>query len=83
MLDLFHRVLSYRISVATLIEVWLWLVIPYLTIGLVWSALHPAYALQIQTHLLSGLPAGSEVLAYVDSGLLWPVLLLASGICPT
>jgi hypothetical protein len=44
MLDLFHRVLSYRISIAALIEVWLWLAIPYITIGLVWSAFHPAYA---------------------------------------
>lgn len=82
MLNQFRRVMNYKISVATLIEIWLWLAITYLTIGLVWSGFNPVYAQQIETNLLKGLPAGSEPLAYVDAALLWPVLMFASGICP-
>ncbi len=78
-----RRVLSYKITVAALIEIGLWLAIPYIAIGLAWSALHPAYAQQIQSHLLNQLPAGSEFLAFMDSAMLWPVLLFSSGICPT
>jgi hypothetical protein len=78
-----HRVLNYKLSVAVLIEIWLWFLIPYVTFGLFWSAFHPAYANQIQAHLLSGLPAGSDIAAYIDAALLWPVLLFGSGICPT
>jgi hypothetical protein len=82
-LALLHRVLNYKMSVAALIEVRLWLAIPYITIGVVWSAFHPAYTQQIQTHLEKLLPAGSELVAFVDSALLWPVLLFAADICPT
>jgi hypothetical protein len=74
-------VLSYRVSVEALIEIALWLAVPYLTIGRLWSFFHPEGMQRIQAQLL---PAGSsyELAALGGSTLLWPeVLLLPSDKC--
>ena len=78
-----QRLLDYKVSVATLIQVWLWLSIPYLVIGSVWTVFHPEYADHMRTHLFGALPAGADVAALVESAVLWPILLFGSGICPT
>ncbi len=83
MLAKLQRVLNYKLSVATLIEIYLWILLPYVTVGLVWSAFHPANAAQMQAQLAGRLPAGAEVVALTFSALLWPVLLFTSFICPT
>lgn len=83
MLATIQRWLDYKVSVATLVQSWLWLSIPYLLIGFGWTVFHPEYASHMQTHLFGGLPAGAEVAAMLESALLWPILLFGSGICPT
>jgi hypothetical protein len=82
-LERIRRVLDFKISIATLIEIWLWTAVPYLTVGLVWAAFNPVFAQRIEDQYLSWLPAGREVAAFVDSALLWPLMMFAPGICPT
>ncbi|WP_423212754.1 hypothetical protein [Mycobacterium talmoniae] len=85
MLDLLRRVLNYQVSVAALIEVALWLAVPYITAGLVWLFFHPDGVQRIQTQLEQQfhVPAGSDYeVALGAATLLWPaVLLLPSDAC--
>jgi hypothetical protein len=76
-----RRVLSYQVSIESLIEVAMWLAIPHLIIGLIWAFLHGDAVLQLQDQLDRVLPAGAEVGAYVIAALLWPVLLLLPPLC--
>ena len=84
-LTLLRRVLSYRVSVAGLAEVAVWLAVGYLTIGLVWSFFHPDGVQRIQAQLEQQLhlPAGShELVALGEASVLWPVIsVLPSGGC--
>jgi hypothetical protein len=76
-----RRVLSRRVSVEAVIELGMWLAIPYIVIGLVWSFFHAELVQQIETLLQTRLPAGSEVAAFVQVTVMWPVLLLAPDVC--
>ncbi len=78
-----NRVLNYKVSIAALLEISLWLAVPYLAIGLTWSAFNPAYAEHIHDRLENLVPAGADLVAFVDAALLWPVLIFGSYICPT
>lgn len=80
-MDKLRRVLNYRISIAGLIEVAMWLVIPHLLIGLTWAFFHVEQVRQINDRLDQILPAGAEVGAYVLAALLWPALLVLSPLC--
>ena len=62
------RVLKYQVSTGALIEVALWLAIPYLSIGLVWSFFHAEQIQQIQTRLEKVSPAGADVAAFGFNG---------------
>lgn len=78
--------LSHRVSVAGLIEIAVWLGGAYLTIGLVWSFLHPDGVERIQTQLERQLdaPAGAnfQLAALGEASISWPVIsLLPSGGC--
>jgi hypothetical protein len=76
-----RRVLQYRVSVETLIEVAMWLAIPYLVIGLTWAFFHVEAVEQLHDQLQKILPAGAEVVAYVLAAALWPALLLLPPLC--
>ena len=73
--------LKYEVSIETLIEVALWLAIPYLLIGLTWAFFHVGMVEQVQDQLTKILPAGAEVAADVVAALLWPVLVLLPSLC--
>ena len=45
-----RQVLKYEVSIETLIEVALWLAIPYLLIGLTWAFFHVELVQQLQDH---------------------------------
>ena len=47
MLTMLRRKLSYRVSVEALIELALWLAVPYITIGVIWAFLHPDQVLNL------------------------------------
>jgi hypothetical protein len=76
-----RRVLNYKVSIETLIEVAMWLAVPHLIIGLTWAFFHPEAVQQLEVQLGRILPAGAEVGAYVEAALLWPVLLLLPPLC--
>jgi hypothetical protein len=76
-----RRVLNYKVSIESLIEVAMWLAIPHLLIGFTWAFFHVEAVQQLEVQLDRVLPAGAEVGAYVVAALLWPVLLLLPPLC--
>ena len=79
---LLRRVLEYQVSIAALIEVALWLAVPYLCIGLVWAVFHSEQVQQIQTRLEKVLPTGADVAAFGLTAALWPASLQIADACP-
>ena len=76
-----RRILSYQVSIGTLLEVALRLAVPYLLIGFVWAFFHVEHVEQLRVGLEKLLPAGAEVAAFVEAAALWPVLLLLPPVC--
>ena len=79
---LLRRVLGYQVSIGALIEVALWLAIPYLSIGFVWSSLHTEQVQQIQTRLEKSFPTGADVAAFGLATALWPASIQIADACP-
>ncbi|OMC12443.1 hypothetical protein A5735_13810 [Mycolicibacter heraklionensis] len=69
-IDNVGRLLSYRMTVAELIGLGLFVGTPYLTIGLIWTLTHTAY--------LHGMHGLDLVVSFLGSIALWPVLLVAN-----
>lgn len=80
---LLRRVLEYQVSVGALIELALWLALPYLCIGLVWAAFHSEQVQQIQTRLEKVLPTGADIAAFGLTAALWPASLQIADACPS
>jgi hypothetical protein len=79
--NVLRRALSRKVSVAAMIEFALWLAIPYLLIGLVWAFFDAEQVRLFQTALQIRVPAGSEVLAFVQTAVMWPHLMLGADVC--
>ncbi|MGO9155399.1 hypothetical protein [Mycobacterium sp.] len=77
-----QRVLNHQVSIGALIEVALWLAIPYLGIGFVWSSLHGEQVQQIQTRLEKLSPTGADILAFGLTAALWPASIQIADACP-
>lgn len=75
-----RRLLGYRVSIEAMIEVLLWLALPYLFIGLVWTFFHPDQVQAFEDQL-SALPVGADLVAFGLTTVLWPVLLLGAEVC--
>lgn len=82
MLNVLRRVLGYRISIEQLIEIGLWLAVPFLFIGVVWAFLHPDQVAHFEA-MLTRLPAGANLIAFGLTVALWPVLVIAPLLCPS
>jgi hypothetical protein len=80
---LLQRVLHYQLSIGALIEVALWLALPYLCVGLVWSVFHSEQVQQIQTRLETVLPTGADVAAFGLTVALWPASIQIADACPS
>ncbi|BBX92438.1 hypothetical protein H5U98_14300 [Mycolicibacterium boenickei] len=80
-MDRIRRTLSYKLSVEQLLETLMWLSLPYLVIGLVWTFFHPEQVQLIESGLLTKFPAGADLVAFGQVTLLWPVLLLGADVC--
>ena len=76
-----RRVLGRRVSVEAMIETAMWLAIPYLIIGLAWAFFDAEQVQAIEIALESRLPAGSEILAFVQTALMWPFMMLGVDVC--
>jgi hypothetical protein len=81
MLNRLRRVLSRKVSVEAMIEIAMWLAIPYLIVGVVWSFATADDVQRIETELQSRLPAGAELVAFGTTTALWPVLMIAPEVC--
>jgi hypothetical protein len=79
--DMLRRVLSRRVSVEAMIEFAMWLAIPYLLIGFAWAFFDVEQVQMIETALRTRLPAGAEVLAFVQTAVMWPHLMLGVEVC--
>ncbi|MGV0642944.1 hypothetical protein [Mycolicibacterium sp. XJ879] len=76
-----RRVLNRRVSVEAMIEIAMWLAIPYLLIGLVWAFFDAEQVRAIEIALQTRLPAGADIAAFVQTALLWPLMLLGTDVC--
>jgi hypothetical protein len=81
-MNLLQRVLQYQVSVEALIEVALWLAVPYLAIGFVWALVHTEQTQRIQDRLENILPADAEVAAFGLTVALWPASIQIADACP-
>jgi len=76
-----RRVLSHQVSVAAMIELAMWLAIPYLLIGFGWAFFDAEQVQLFETAFHRRLPAGADVLAYVQTAAMWPQLMLGADVC--
>lgn len=81
MVPVLRRTLSHRVSVEALIELALWLAIPYLVVGVTWAFLHPGQVGDFESLLRSAVPAGADVMAFGLTVALWPLLIIAPVLC--
>ncbi|MGO8940574.1 MAG: hypothetical protein ACLQLO_26845 [Mycobacterium sp.] len=77
-----QRVLNHQVSIGALIEVALWLAVPYLCVGFVWSSLHGEQVQQIQTRLEKLSPTSADLLAFGFATALWPASMQIADACP-
>lgn len=78
MLTTTRHILSHKISVATMIEIALWLSIPHAIIGIGWAVTHPDYQSERAKQLSDWLPAGvdGKLVTFGETIVWWPVLAL-------
>jgi hypothetical protein len=76
-----RRLLSRKASVAAMIEAAMWLAIPYLLVGIVWTFVNADDVGRIESRLETRLPAGSDLVAFGTTTALWPFLLFGPEIC--
>nr|WP_197506561.1 hypothetical protein [Mycobacterium sp. E3339] len=81
-MDLLRRTLGYRVRIGALIEIALWLAIPYLCIGFVWTLFHAEEARQIQARVEAVSPTGADVVAFGLTTALWPASIQIARACP-
>lgn len=77
-----RRLLGRKVSVEAMVEFALWLAIPYIVIGLIWTFLHPGEMTRVAHQWDRVIPAGSQVVSLVELTALWPVLVTGVDICP-
>ena len=76
-----RRLMSREVSVAAMIEFAMWLAIPYLIAGVVWTFFNAGDVAQIESRLETRIPAGSELAAFGATIALWPFLLVGHQAC--
>ncbi|WP_163701382.1 hypothetical protein [Mycolicibacterium agri] len=81
MLTGLRRMLSRKVSVEAIIETAMWLSIPYLLIGIVFTFVNVDDVARIETAWETRLPAGADLAAFGATTVLWPFLLLGHEIC--
>lgn len=81
-MDGLRRMLQHQVSIGALIEMAVWLAIPYLVAGFVWTMLHPDETDRIQARIETVSPVGADVTAFGLTTLLWPASLQIADACP-
>ncbi|BBX67179.1 hypothetical protein [Mycolicibacterium psychrotolerans] len=78
-----RRLLSRRVSVYDVVELALWLAIPYVAIGLTWAFFQTQQVGAVEDILTTRLPAGADILSYLLVATLWPLSMLIPAVCAT
>jgi hypothetical protein len=81
-MDPVRRILGRKVSVGALIELAIWLTIPYLCIGFAWTAFHPEQTQRIQARIEAVSPTGADATAFGVATVLWPAALQLADSCP-
>ena len=80
-MTMLRRLLSRRVSVEAMLEIVMWLAVPYLVIGLVWAFFDAEQVQLIDTAMRTRIPAGSDIGAFVLTALNWPARLFGINLC--
>lgn len=72
-----RRLLSRKVTVEAMLEFWMWLAIPYIVAGIVYSFVNADAVGQLETRLQASFPAGADLIAFGTTTALWPILLVA------
>lgn len=70
------RMLSRPVKVEAMIETLMWLLLPYVVIGLVFTIAHPDDVRALEKQVQTDLPAGADVAAFGATTLLWPMMMI-------
>ncbi|OBH94877.1 hypothetical protein [Mycobacterium sp. E2733] len=81
-MDVLRRTMRYQVRVGALIELALWLAIPYLCIGFVWTLFHTEEARLIQARVEAVFPTAADALAFGLTTALWPASIQIAHACP-
>jgi hypothetical protein len=81
MLTRLRWLLSRKVSIEAMIETAMWVAIPYLLVGILWTFLHADDVARIEEWLDTRVPAGSELIAFGATTALWPFLLFGHEVC--
>lgn len=81
-MDPVRRILGHKVSVGALIELAVWLAIPYLCIGFAWTVFHPEQTQRIQARIEAVAPTGADAMAFGVATVLWPASLQIASACP-
>ena len=76
-----RRLLGRKVSIEAMIEFGLWMSIPNILIGVLWSFMNYETVSAVEKQLLPLLPAGADLIAFGLTTGLWPLFLLTSGLC--
>lgn len=69
--------LSQPVKVEAMIETLMWLAVPYVVIGLVFTIAHPDDVRALEKQVQTQLPAGADVASFGATTLLWPMMLIS------
>lgn len=76
-----RRLLSRKVSIEAMTEGAMWIAIPYLVIGIMWTFAKADDVARIEDRLQTRMPAGSELAAFGATTALWPFLLFGHEVC--
>ena len=76
-----RRALNRQVRVQALIELAVWLALPYIIVGLGWAFTPGDKVREHETDWNNVLPAGAELAAFGEATAVWPALLLLPPTC--
>ena len=68
-------------SIEAMLETAMWIAIPYLLVGIVWTFFNADDVARIETQLETRIPAGADLAAFGATTAAWPFLLFGHEIC--
>lgn len=68
--------LSRPVRVEAMLETLMWLAVPYVVIGLVFTIANPEDVRALEKQVQTQLPAGADVASFGATTLLWPMMLI-------